>query len=236
MHLRRGRRVVDRRRQRADRDVDEHAQRERRILVDRALDAERDHAARLRSSIGVGVTSPCTCTSAAPRETKIADRVRQHEHAVLLPRPRDEAGLVDRLDRAGARAARDERGGPLGERPDLVVVRLPPRRRRDRGHAAQRVAARLRDERRHRDRPQPVDGAVEEDEEEHDRRGEEEAARGDAEVRDVVRILDAAQQREREDERPDQHGEHGLEAARRGTRAACSAPRTSPSPSARRAR
>ena len=51
-----------------------------------------------------------------PLETKTPDRVRQDEHAVVLPRPVDEAALVDRLDRARAAAARDERRRPLGER------------------------------------------------------------------------------------------------------------------------
>ena len=191
------------------------AQRERGILVDRALGRRaRPCATGCARASASGATPPCTCTSGAPRETKSPTACGStstqscSRRPARRARPRRSPG-----SRPARRAARDERDGPLGERPDLVVVRLPSRRRRDRGDAAHRVAARLRDQRRHRHRPQPVDGAVEEDEEEHDRGGEEEAARGDAEVRDVVRILDAAQQREREGERPDQHGEHGLERA-----------------------
>ena len=53
-HLHRGRRIVHRRRQRTDRDVDHDPHRERGILLDRALDTERDHRAQLRLGSRVG--------------------------------------------------------------------------------------------------------------------------------------------------------------------------------------
>ena len=46
-HLHRGRRVVDRRRERLDRDVDHDPDGERGILLDRPLDAQGDHAVQL---------------------------------------------------------------------------------------------------------------------------------------------------------------------------------------------
>jgi hypothetical protein len=60
--LDRGRRVVDRRRQRADGDVDEHAERERRVLVDRPLAREHEHAPG-QIPVGRGVPWPTRSTT-----------------------------------------------------------------------------------------------------------------------------------------------------------------------------
>ena len=61
-----------------------------------------------------------------------------------------------------------------------------------------------------RDGPQPVDEAVEEEQEEEQVGGHQDAGHGDADVRDGV-LLDPRQQREREGERPDQHRQQDLQ-------------------------
>ena len=212
MHLRRGGRIVDRGRQRADRDVDEDAERERRILVDRALDPERDHAREAPLGIAVAPRSPCTWTSAAPLETKSPDRVRQHEHAVLLPRParrgrarrspgsRRRAGCARRARAAAPASARISSSSAVRFGVDAIAATVcaatcaRPARRAPPPRPAAAGA------RRGRGRPGRARSP---------RRGRSRTA--DAEVRDGVRILDAAEQREREVQRADQHREHGLE-------------------------
>ena len=54
-HLHRRRRVVHGRGQRADRDVDHDPDGERRVLLDRPLDAEGDHRPQLVLRLGTGI-------------------------------------------------------------------------------------------------------------------------------------------------------------------------------------
>ena len=103
--------------------------------------------------------------------------------------------------RASAASSADVRVGQVHRR---VGAARPPQR------LLERAPAGLRDERRDRDGPQPVDRAVQEDEEEEDARGEEEPGERHAEARHRV-LLHPPQERVREGERADQHREHGLE-------------------------
>ena len=127
----------------------------------------------------------------------------------MLPREAGKSGEVDRLNRAGAAGANDERRLARDLRRlvnDLGSV--VPARRPDDG--LERAPAGRRDESCDRDGPQPVDEAVEEEQEEEQVRGHQDAGHGDADVRDGV-LLDPRQQREREGERPDQHRQQDLQ-------------------------
>ncbi len=207
-HLHRGRRVVHGRRQRADRDVHHDPDGERRVLLDRPLDAEGDQRPQLVLRLGTGIWA-VDVEQGRARGDEVADRMAQHDEAVVRMCPLPEPAKVDRLDRAATNhpndahrfARRAERGGNDGRcvRPRGLLE-----------HLAKRLATCLRDERGDRDRPESMDRAIEEDDEEEDPEPEERPCHGHAEVRDVV-LLDVAHERVREREGADQHREHGLE-------------------------
>ena len=122
------------------------------------------------------------------------------------PGPPHHPPPVDGLDRAGMRAVDDQRRRRGGERPGLAVQG----RRPSPGRPLHRPAPGLRDERGDLHRAHAVEHPVEEDQEEHQRRAEEEAGEGDREVGHLV-LLDATQQREGERDRPDADREHAPE-------------------------
>ena len=94
--LDRGRRVVDRGRQRADGDVDEHADRERRVLVDRPLAREHEHApGERRVGVGAAVADP---EHDAARAEVLADHRDHLDEAAGLVREAQQRGAVDRGD------------------------------------------------------------------------------------------------------------------------------------------
>ena len=105
--LDRGRRVVDRGRQRADGDVDEHADRERRVLVDRPLAREHEHAPRQRG-VGRGLAVADPEHHLARAEVLADHRDDLHEAAGLLGEAQ-QRGAVDRGDHGRRTGVRDLR-------------------------------------------------------------------------------------------------------------------------------
>ena len=104
-HLHRRGRIVDRRRQRLVGDIDHDPDRERRILLDRALGAERDHPAescaplaRIERCAAVGLDQR------APGRHEITDRVAKDDELFVRARPLHQPAHVDRLDRPRRRA------------------------------------------------------------------------------------------------------------------------------------
>ena len=207
-HLHRGRRIVHRRGQRADRDVDHDPHRERGILLDRALDTERDHRTQLRIGSRVGRSAVDLDERRACRD-EVADRMAKDDEALVRVRPAPEPVHVDRLDRSASLHPDDEHGLALW------AIRRGNDRRRAGSRSglenlAERASSSLRDERCHSDGPQPVDRAVEEDHEEQDPEPEDQSRDRDPEVRHAVRF-DVPHERVGEGEGADQHREHGLE-------------------------
>ena len=128
-HLHGGRRIVHRRRQRADRDVDHDPHRERRILLDRALDTERDHRAQLRCSAAGSAARPVDLDERRACRDEVADRMAKDDEALVRVRPAPEPVHVDRLDRAAALHPHDEhRLARCGD-----TARERPQARRSRG-------------------------------------------------------------------------------------------------------
>ena len=201
-HLDGRRRVVHRRRQRPDRDVDHDPDGEAGVLVDRPLDAEGDEAAEL--PLGVRRDVAVDLHQHAARGDEVADRLPQDEHAVVLVAP---SGRVPRRGPPGSRpplsAVTRSAGAPSGMSTAATGAVVA-------GDSSSARAAGLRDERGDRDRTEAVHEPVEEEQEEQDPDDEEEAGQRDAEIRDEVR-RDAAQQRERERQRPDDDGERRLQ-------------------------
>ena len=87
-HLHRRGRVVDGRRERPDRDVDEDPEREGRVLLDRPLDPERDGAGQpaLRHARERG--RPVYLEQDGVRRDEVTDSVAQHDHSVVRGSPR----------------------------------------------------------------------------------------------------------------------------------------------------
>ena len=208
-HLDRRRRVVDRRRERLDRDVDHDPHRERGILLDRPLDAEDDHPPEVILVSVTGRLASVDPDHGRSGRDEVSDRVVENERAPALPREPDESGGVDRLDRAGAARAHDRRrlAGDL-QRPAHDLGRVGPGRRSD--GRFEGLPARGRRVRRHGHRSQAVDEAVEEEEEEEEVRGHQDARHGDADMWNGA-LLDSRQQREGERERPDQHRQQDVQ-------------------------
>ena len=164
-HLNGGRRVVDGGGEGADGDVDQHAQGERRILLDRALDAECETVGQapfgdLRKGQG-----RVRFEHDRPARDEVADAVGQHDHRVVAGRPLEQPFVVDRLNRAGLLAAHLERRLTRQERLELRIV-SGALGGRDPNRRAQRCAPRSGDELGDLDGPEPVQRTVEEDEEE----------------------------------------------------------------------
>lgn len=174
-HLHGRGRVVDRSGQGLDRDVNDDPYRERGILLDRSLVAERDHPAQLARVRGGAGPAAVNADQRGSGRHEVADAVLEHEQAAALVPPAHEPVEVDRLDRAGC-AAR--------HRPRRV---LPVRRRRAREHV-RRVecgdeplelpADVPGPEGRHRHGPQLVQVAVEENDEEEEAQEHEHAGDG----------------------------------------------------------
>ena len=208
-HLHGGRRVVDRRRERLDRDVDHDPHGEGGILLDRPLDAEDDHPSKpVLVPLAVGLTA----VDADHRRTggnEVPGGVVEHERATTLLGEADEPRGVDRLDRAGTAGAHDHRRlvGEL-QRPAHDLGRVGSARRADGG--VERAPARRGGDRRDGDRSQSMDESVEKEQEEEHVCGHQDAGHADADMRDGV-LLDPRQQREGKGERPDQHRQQDLQ-------------------------
>ncbi len=192
MHLDRGRRVVDRRRECPDSDVDHDPDGECRILLDRPLHAECDHRPQPVFGLDSWIGS-VDLEQHGSRRDEVPDRIAEHDQAAVLVCPLAEPAKVDGLDRAAPHhpddtrrvAATAVRSGndrwcvrPVGFLEDL----------------AQRLAPGPRDESGDCDRPQPVDRAVEEDDEQQYPEPQERSGERDADVRDVV-LLDMPHER-----------------------------------------
>jgi hypothetical protein len=108
-------------------------------------------------------TAPWTSTSGAPGGHEVTDGAGDDQPAVVPARPRGQAALVEGLDGPGPSAAHHEGRGAVGGRWPLRGVAVGQWRRGRRDHPL----GRLHHQRRHRHRPQPVDEAVEEEQEQH---------------------------------------------------------------------
>ena len=211
-HLDRRRRVVDGRRECSDRDVDEDPEGERRVLVDRPLDPERESAGKpaLRNA-REGCVDPCTSSRTAFDETKSPTPWRITMTASLRVAQASRPFVVDRLERARLAAPDDERGRAAEDLLELGVRAGATARARELDRLAEGLPSGVRHERGHLDGPQAMDAAVEKDEKEDEAGADEEPGHRDAEV--GHRLVDPAEERVREGERPDENGERRLEHA-----------------------
>ena len=211
-HLDGRRRVVDGRRERADRDVDEDPQREGRVLVDRPLDPEREPAGE--TPLGDPRERP---PSRAPRAARRPRRRSRRRRGASRSRRRGASPrrADPRRRSPGARPTRLLRTTSVGSRARIASssASAPERRRVLASSTVARSASRpecaasaatLTGRRRWRE-------AVEEDEEEHEADAEQEPSHRHSEVRDG--LVDPAEQRVREHERTHEHGERRLEDA-----------------------
>ena len=209
LHRRRG--VVDGWRQRPNGDVDHHANRERGILLDRPLHAERDHRSQTLLCFGADAVSSVHLHERRALRNEVTGGSGHDDETAMRASEASESARVDRLHGAGAAAPHDE----AGRRARLV-------RRGNIGGCVglcgsahdvlEHAPARASNERCDCDRPQTLNGAVEEDEEEQDSRREEEPGERHSEVWDGV-LLHPAQHREGERQRANQDREHRLEHA-----------------------
>ena len=210
-HLNGGRRIVDSRRQRPDRDIDENPEREGRVLVDRPLDPERDSARQppLRHPL-----ERCHAVHLEQNRTggnEVADSVRHHENRIVVGSPREQALVVDRLDRARPRAVHDERRLSGTDPGELGALARAAASARELHRADEGRPACPRDELGHLDGSEPVHEAVEEDQEEDEPCTEQQARHRDAEIGNGV--VDTAQEGIGECKRPHQNRECGFEDA-----------------------
>ena len=96
--LHRGRRVVDRRGQGPDGDVDHDAKRECWVLFDRAFDPERDHGPELLLRVGTRVTVPVELDQDRALGDEVAGDLGDDQQAVVGAGEAHEASGVDRLN------------------------------------------------------------------------------------------------------------------------------------------
>lgn len=88
--------IVDRGRQRLDRDIDHDPDGERGILLDRPFDAERDHALQPPIEVGGRVVSDDP-EYWLPGRDEVANSNTEHQHAVVAAGPPNEAADIDGL-------------------------------------------------------------------------------------------------------------------------------------------
>ena len=105
-HLHGGRGIVDRGRERPVGDVDHDPDRERGILLDRALVAERDHPSQLPVCVCARVLA-VDLDERSALGNEVADAVAENEPTPVCLRVADEAATVEGLNRARARAPDD---------------------------------------------------------------------------------------------------------------------------------
>ena len=180
-----GRGVVTRGRESSVRHVDQDPNRERGVLLERALIAERDHSFEL----GCGAIAECASVDAdkhLARMHEIAHRVRQDELSAARARPVDHQTVrIDGLYRAAAPGSHQQSWIPT----DRLV--LPPDVRpigEAHGlleHRASHCSHICRDGRR----SQPTDKSIEEDDEGQHTQGHQQPSQSHGDVRDEV-VLD----------------------------------------------
>ena len=211
-HLDGGRRVVDGRRQRPDRDVDEDPEREGRILVDRPLDPERDPA-RQPPLGNPRERRRARAPRAGPRseETKSPTPWRHHDDRVVVGRPGEQALVVDCLDRSRPSCFGRRASAPGEDLVELGVGAGAAPRARELDRACGAPPGRRSHERGHLDRAEPVEKRSRKTRNRTSPAPSEEPGHRDAEVGHV--LVDAAQERVGERERPHENGERRFEHA-----------------------
>ena len=153
-HLHGRRRVVDRRRQRADRDVDHDPDRECRILLDRPLDAERDHRAQPVLRFGAGI-APVDLDQRRARRDEVADRMTKDDEARSRAptfRARGSRSPGSRRRASSGRRGPARPAGCTGAGTTAGASGLAAS-----SSTSRSASSGLGDERGDRDRPQPMD-------------------------------------------------------------------------------
>ena len=224
--------VVDRGRQRLDGDVDHDADRTSRILLDRALQPERDHAAQPALTDRRRRRGPVELEQRRAGGDELPDRVSDHQRAGVLLGPLHEAAERDRLHGASTRRGRHSDAGACG---------AWGRRRRVRvGQPGDRVPecplAGSRDEGGDRHGPKPVNEAIQEDDEQQQADHHEPRGERDADVRHGVRLDGGGGAARRRTSWFRRAPPTPASATCRGRTGACTAPRRCRSPSGRRGR
>ena len=202
-------RVVDGGRERPDRDVDHHANRESGVLLDRPLDPEHDH--RPQSPLRRRVHSLPAVHLEQRRSLRheVAHRRPDDDQAVVCPCKASKPAGVHRLNGSRPQGRDDEGRGRVADvRARQVRRRVGPLGLPD--HGLERASAGPGDERGDRDGAQPVDRAIQEHQEEENPGREEESGERHAEARHRV-LLHSPEERVRERQGADEDGEHGLE-------------------------
>ena len=107
-HLDGGRGIVHRRGERLDRDVDHDPDRERGILLDRALDPERDQAAQAALRRRHLAVASVDVDDRRAGGHEVPDRVGEHERAAVCAGEPHQPLAVEGLDRSRPPAADDQ--------------------------------------------------------------------------------------------------------------------------------